>query len=65
MKTSATQTIEVHPYVQLQREIRQALRQQHPEWIQPNGDSPICDSYESRFAELLCVAPSIDRRAAA
>jgi hypothetical protein len=61
MKTSATQTIEVHPYVQLQREIRQ----QHPEWIQPNGDSPICDSYESRFAELLCVAPSIDRRAAA
>jgi hypothetical protein len=30
-----------------------ALRAQHPEWVQPNGASPICDSYESRFAELL------------
>jgi hypothetical protein len=40
-------------YTQLQRQIHDALRAQHPEWIQPNGDSPICDSYESRFAELL------------
>ena len=24
------------------------LRAQHPEWVQPNGDSPICDAYESR-----------------
>jgi hypothetical protein len=30
-----------------------ALRQQHPEWVQPNGDCPTCESYEARFAELL------------
>ena len=26
---------------------------QHPEWVEPNGNSPTCDSYESRLAELL------------
>jgi hypothetical protein len=44
---------EVPGYTRLQRQIHHALRAQHPEWVQPNGDSPICDSYESRFAELL------------
>ena len=44
---------EVPGYTQLQQQIHDALRAQHPEWVQPNGDSPICDSYESRFAELL------------
>ena len=29
------------------------LRIQHPEWIQPNGESPTCDSYEARLMELL------------
>ena len=40
-------------YTQLRREIHDALRVQHPEWILPNGDSPTCDSYDQRFAELL------------
>lgn len=44
---------EIPGYRQLQRQIHHALREQHPEWLQPNGDSPTCDSYESRFAELL------------
>ena len=35
---------EVHSYVQLQHEIHDALRQQHPEWIERNGDCPTCDS---------------------
>jgi hypothetical protein len=26
---------------------------QHPEWIEPTGDCPTCESYESRLAELL------------
>jgi hypothetical protein len=30
-----------------------ALRKQHPEWIEQSGDCPTCESYESRFAELL------------
>jgi len=42
-----------YAYVQLQREIHYALRTQHPEWVQPNGESPICEVYESRLAELL------------
>ena len=45
-------------YAQLQRDIRDALRAQHAEWIQPNGDCPTCDSYERRLAELLRLTNS-------
>jgi hypothetical protein len=31
------------------------LRTQHPEWVQPNGESPLCDSYEARLMETLNV----------
>lgn len=44
---------EIHSYRDLQQQIHQDLRAQHPEWVQPNGDCPICDSYETRLAELL------------
>jgi hypothetical protein len=44
---------EVRSYAQLQRQIHDALRVEHPEWVQPNGDCPTCESYESRLAELL------------
>jgi len=44
---------EVHTYPELQRQIHDDLRVQHPEWIRPNGQCPECDSYESRLAELL------------
>lgn len=44
---------EVPAYAQLQREMHEALLAQHPEWILPNGESPTCDSYDERFAELL------------
>jgi hypothetical protein len=44
---------EVPGYAKLQREMHDALRAQHPEWIEADGSSPTCDSYESRFAELL------------
>jgi hypothetical protein len=40
-------------YITLQKEIHDALRLQHPEWVSSDGSSPICDSYEVRFAELL------------
>ena len=36
-------------YADLLQQIRNALRLQHPEWILPNGQSPICDSYEARL----------------
>jgi hypothetical protein len=44
---------EVQTYADLRKQIHEDLRSQHPEWIQPNGDSPICDSYEARLIELL------------
>ena len=43
----------IRSYAELREFIRISLRIQHPEWVEPNGDSPICDSYLARFAELL------------
>jgi hypothetical protein len=42
-----------HSYTALQQQIHRDLRLQHPDWVQPDGNSPICDAYESRLAELL------------
>ena len=47
-------------YAQLRELIRVSLRAQHPEWIEPSGDSPICDFYDARFAEILSLIPSRD-----
>ena len=44
---------EVPGYAELQREMHDALRAQHPEWIEADGKSPTCDYYESLFAALL------------
>ena len=44
---------QMHCYSELQQQIHEDLRIQHPDWVQPNGDCPTCDSYESRLAELL------------
>jgi len=38
---------------ELRKQIRDLLRIQHPEWVQPNGESPKCDSYEARLVELV------------
>ncbi len=43
-------------YADLLQQIRNDLRVQHPEWIQPNGESPMCDSYEARLIELLSAS---------
>jgi hypothetical protein len=65
MKTPASSCGQLGSYVQLQRQIRDALREQHPEWIEKNGDCPTCESYESRFAELLNIFQSHERESAA
>ena len=44
---------QVHTYTELRQQIHDDLRIQHPEWVQPNGESPMCDSYEARLIELL------------
>ena len=44
---------QIRSYTELQEQIHQDLRIQHPDWVQPNGDCPTCDSYELRLTELL------------
>jgi hypothetical protein len=44
---------EIRTYAELLRQIRNDLRIQHPEWIQQDGESPMCDSYEARLMKLL------------
>ena len=44
---------QVHTYADLRKQIHDDLRIQHPEWVQPNGECPTCDSYEARLMELL------------
>src|SRR6266853_6271442 len=43
----------IHTYTELQHQIHDDLRIQHPEWIESNGESPMCDSYESCLTQML------------
>ena len=56
---------EVQGYVQLQRQIHDALLKEHPEWIEPNGECPMCEIYESRLVRLLALASEGEQRSAA
>ena len=44
---------EIHSYEELRQQIHDDLRVQHPEWVEPDGESPMCDSYERRLMDLL------------
>jgi hypothetical protein len=44
---------QVHTYADLRKQIHEDLRTQHPEWVQPNGESSLCDSYEARLMKTL------------
>ena len=46
---------QLRTYADLRRQIHHDLRIQHPEWVQPNGESPKCDSYEARLMKTLDV----------
>jgi hypothetical protein len=48
----------------LQHQIHDDLRRQHPEWVLPDGESPMCDAYEARLMDLLGVRLTDDRMAA-
>jgi hypothetical protein len=67
MKANAPtkRTDEIRSYIELQRQIHNALRVEHPEWVEPNGDCPTCDSYELRLVELLGLSsPKSEQRVA-
>ena len=44
---------QIHTYAELRQKIHDDLRVQHPEWVQPDGKSPMCDSYEARLVKVL------------
>ena len=43
----------------LRQQIHDDLRRQHPEWVLPNGESPMCDAYETRLMDLLALVPGL------
>jgi hypothetical protein len=43
----------LHTYTELRQQIHDDLRIQHPEWVEPDGQSSMCDFYEARLMELL------------
>ena len=43
----------IHTYTELQQQIHDDLRIQHPDWVQSNGKSPMCDSYDACLTEML------------
>lgn len=47
------QSRKIHTFTELRQQIHNDLRLQHPEWIEPGGESPMCDLYEARLMELL------------
>jgi len=46
---------QLYTYADLRKQIHDDLRIQHPEWVKPNGESPMCDSYEARLMKTLDV----------
>jgi hypothetical protein len=45
----------IHTYTELRQQIHHDLRFQHPEWVEPDGESLMCDSYEARLMQLLDI----------
>ena len=43
----------IRTYAELRELVRVSLRAQNPEWVEPDGRSPICKIYEARFAKLI------------
>src|SRR5215217_2912565 len=44
---------QIETYTELRQQIHDDLRIQHPEWVESDGGSPRCDSYDERLMELL------------
>jgi len=52
-KNASIESHKIRTVSELREQIRGDLRLQHPEWIEPSGESPMCDFYEARLMELL------------
>ena len=54
---------QIHTYTELRQQIHDDLRAQHPDWIQPDGESPMCDSYEARLMKVLDSVRRVSKEA--
>jgi len=54
---------QIHTYAELRQQIHDDLRSQHPDWIQPDGKSPMCDSYEARLMQVLDRVTGVSKEA--
>ena len=43
----------INAIANLRQQFHDDLRKQHPEWVLPNGESPMCDAYEARLMEQI------------
>jgi hypothetical protein len=50
---------QIHTHTELQQQIHDDLRIQHPEWVESNGECPRCDSYEALLTKLLAASTRI------
>jgi hypothetical protein len=53
---------QVRTYAELQEQLHRDLLAQHPEWVDADGNSPMCDSYDRRLAELIASIESATRK---
>jgi hypothetical protein len=57
---------QAHTYSELRQQIHDDLRNQHPEWVKPDGECPMCDAYEARLIELFDhLRPNADNESVA
>lgn len=45
----------IRTFAELQQEVHAALLRQNPHWIEPDGQSSLCEYYDARFAQILSL----------
>ena len=53
LKQRGVVMLKTNTVADLRQQIHDDLRRQHPEWVLPNGESPMCDVYEVRLMDEL------------
>jgi len=51
----ARESRQIRSYADLQKQLRNDLLAQHPEWIDSDGNCPTCDEYDRRLAQLISM----------
>jgi hypothetical protein len=60
-----TNRYQIRTYAELQQQLHRDLMEQHPEWIDADGNCPTCESYDRRLAELISSLQSANRESTA